>query len=634
MMNPILWQPSDEAVKQSQMYLFMQKAGKKNYDELYDWSIKNLDEFWAAMAEFAGLPSLREGAADEAIQDRAGLLRRFTPRNDEIRINYAEHLLKNPDNTFAVLSYDENGEQASLTRHDLYLAVARAQAWLIEAGIKQNAVVAAVLPNVPEAIIFMLATTALGAIWTSCSPDFGVPALVDRLCQVSPRVLITAPGYTYKGKWMDCAEKNIQLAQALPGLARTLSISAPIPTEASTVHFEPLPFNHPAFILYSSGTTGMPKCIVHGHGGTLIQHMKELMLHTDLKAGDRLLYLTTCGWMMWNWMVSALGTGATLVLYEGNPLYPKPDSLFEVLSAAKVTVFGTSAKFLSTWQKEGVQGLNSSAFAQVRTILSTGSPLMPDTFDYVYQSLKQDVCLSSIAGGTDLISCFALGNPLLPVYQGELQCRGLGMAVEIWDEKGEPVVEQQGELVCVKPFPSMPVKFWNDPGDTKYHQAYFARFKNVWTHGDYAMLKANGGLVIFGRSDALLNPGGVRIGTAEIYRQVETLPAVTESLAIGFNHNDTQDIILFVILAPGQGLTESLKAEIKQRLRQNASPRHVPAEIYEVKDFPRTRNGKVSEIAVTKIFNGQPLDNLQALANPEVLDIFRSLRETHILDPL
>jgi len=352
------------------------------------------------------------------------------------------------------------------------------------------------------------------------------------------------------------------------------------------------------------------------------------MLHTDLRAGEKLLYITTCGWMMWNWMVSALGVGASVVLYEGNPLYPHTESLLNVISTAKVNVFGTSAKFLSTWQKAGVKAIGSSHLDSVRTILSTGSPLMPETFDYVYQSLKRDVCLSSISGGTDIISCFALGCPMLPVHQGELQCRGLGMAVEIWNEKGKPVVEEQGELVCVKPFPSMPLKFWNDPDDKKYHHAYFNRFENVWTHGDYAMLMANGGLVVFGRSDAVLNPGGVRIGTAEIYRQVETLPAIKESLAVGFERDGNQEIILFVILASEQTLTDALIDEIKQTLRYHASPRHVPARIFAIDDFPRTVNGKVSEIAATKVLNGKPIDNLHALANPESLEVFRKLRET------
>jgi acetoacetyl-CoA synthetase len=492
--------------------------------------------------------------------------------------------------------------------------------------VKKNDVVAALLPNVPEAIIFMLATTAMGAIWTSCSPDFGVPAILDRFSQVEPKALITAPGYLHKGKWIDCRDKNQTLISALPTLLQTHSIDQSLDQNQDKVYFESLPFDHPGFILYSSGTTGKPKCIVHGQGGTLIQHMKELILHTDLKPGDRLLYLTTCGWMMWNWMASALGTGAAVVLFEGNPFFPQSDSLFSILSEAQVTVFGTSAKFLSTWQKAGVTSSHSDAFKNIHTVLSTGSPLLPDTFKYVYTSLKEDLCLSSISGGTDIISCFALGCPLLPVYAGELQCRGLGMAVEVWNEEGESVIEEKGELVCIKAFPSMPLKFWNDPDGKKFHQAYFNRFEGVWTHGDYAMLKSNGGLVIFGRSDSVLNPGGVRIGTAEIYRQVETLPSVQESLAVGLDQDGNQVIILFVILAPGQTLSESLKDEIKLRLRQNASPRHVPAQIIEVKDFPRTVNGKVSEIAVTKIINHQPLDNLDALANPEVLDLFRELR--------
>lgn len=602
-MNQLLWQPTEEAIHRSQLWAFMTKVSNEtglslyHYQDLYDWSIHHSDEFWSAVAEFTGI---------------------------EVN-NYAQHLLKHPDETLAILAYTEEGLQSTLTRAQLYQRVQRAQAWLKSVGVTREEVVAAVLPNVPEAIIFMLATTALGAIWTSCSPDFGLPALIDRFSQVTPKVLITSPGYIHKGKQIDLHEKNAALHQALPSVQAVHQIDQDLVETDEPLTFESLPFDHPAFILYSSGTTGLPKCIVHGHGGTLIQHMKELILHTDLKAGDRLLYLTTCGWMMWNWMVSALGTGASLVLYEGSPLYPRTESLLDLLSQAQVTVFGTSAKFLSTWEKAGVKAQGSEALSTVRTILSTGSPLMPSTFEYVYRDLKSDLCLSSISGGTDIISCFALGCPVLPVYSGELQCRGLGMAVEIWDESGHPVVEQMGELVCVKPFPSMPLKFWSDPDDIKYRKAYFSRFEGVWTHGDYAMLKTNGGLTIFGRSDAVLNPGGVRIGTAEIYRQVETLPAITEALAVGLNHEGDQDILLFVILAPGYTLTEDLIEEIKLRLRQNASPRHVPKKIIAVKDFPRTINGKISEIAVTKILNHQPLDNLGALANPEVLVQFEDL---------
>lgn len=640
-MNEILWRPNAKRMESSEMYAFMQFLEQSfdlnlyHYQDLYDWSVNSPADFWAAFASFTEIQF--DVPPDEVMVQSEDFLhtRWFTGA----KLNYAAHLLEYWDDNIAIASYDESGFVEDLTFAELHQAVAKVQMAMVTAGIQKGDVVAGLMPNVPETIIAMIATTALGAIWTSCSLDFGAEGIIDRFAQVKPKMLFTTAGYTFKGKWIDCTAKIKETQAALTSLYQTIWLeikprqklsdkenlwSEWIRPDAKIVTFESVDFDHPAFILYSSGTTGMPKCIVHGHGGTLIQHLKELRLHTNLKRDDRLMYVTTCGWMMWNWMASGLAVGATLVLFEGSPVYPNPKSLFRTIKKAEITVFGTSAKYLSMLQHASVKD-SSNAFASVHTILSTGSPLMPETFSYIYQSIKQDICVSSIAGGTDIISCFALGCPVLPVRSGELQCRGLGMAVEIWNQNGTAIVGEQGELVCVKPFPSIPVKFWDDPGDKKYLAAYFEKFPNVWTHGDYAMLTDNGGLVIFGRSDAVLNPGGVRIGTAEIYRQVEAIPGILESLAIGQNIKDTQRIILFVILEKNQTLDQELIKKIKARLREQASPRHVPEEIIQVKDFPRTVNGKVSEIAVSRVMNGHSIDNAHALINPQVLKHFEAL---------
>jgi acetoacetyl-CoA synthetase len=513
-------------------------------------------------------------------------------------------------------------------------------------GVVHGDRIAGYLPNIPEAVIAMLAATTIGAVWTSCSPEFGLQAVVDRFGQTHPRILFSAASYQYNGQVHSYLSRIGALLEQVPSIERTVIVPyldrpGPRDTPAKSLsweqaveqgtgsnpRFEQLPFDHPAFILYSSGTTGKPKCIVHGAGGTLLQHLKELVLHSDVKGGDRIFYYTTCAWMMWNWLVSGLAAGATIVLYDGSAMHPRPASLFDLADAEKITAFGVSAKYLSAIEKAGVEPAQTHDLADLRTILSTGSPLSAGGFEYVYNSVKHDVCLSSISGGTDIISCFALGNPIAPVHRGELQARGLGMAVDVFSAEGKPVREGKGELVCTKPFPSMPVGFWDDPDGTKYHDAYFSHFPGVWRHGDWVEITKNDGLVIHGRSDAVLNPGGVRIGTAEIYRIVEQVPEIAESVVVGQEWNDEVRIILFVKMGPQHQLHAELTESIKKRIRNDASPRHVPAKIVAVADIPRTINNKISELAVREVIHGRPVDNAGALLNPESLDLFRNLPE-------
>jgi acetoacetyl-CoA synthetase len=537
--------------------------------------------------------------------------------------------------------WNELGRQRALTYRELGESVAAVAAALQHHGIGPGDRVAGFLPNLPEAVIAMLASASLGAIWSSCSPDFGANGVLDRFGQIEPRILVTADGYRYAGKAIDLLPRVREVRARIPVIERVVIV--PYLSERPDIGgipgaviwaewmdggtdgpFVRLPFDHPLYIMYSSGTTGLPKCMVHGAGGTLLQHLKELVLHTDLTREDRIFYFTTCGWMMWNWLVSSLAVGATVVLFDGAPLTP-PEVLWNMAERERVTVFGTSAKYLALAEKEGLRPARTHDLSPLRAILSTGSPLAPTGFDYVYRDVKADLHLASISGGTDIISCFALGNPIAPVRRGELQTRGLGMAVEVFDESGTPVRERDGELVCTRPFPSMPVAFWNDPDGAKYRSAYFDHYPGVWRHGDWARLTEHDGLVITGRSDATLNPGGVRIGTAEIYRQVEQLPEVVESLVVGQEWEGDVRIVLFVRLRPGAVLDQVLEDRIRRRIREHASPHHVPKRIVAVADIPRTISGKITELAVRDVIHGRPVSNTEALANPAALELFRAL---------
>ncbi len=598
-MNTPIWQPAPDVVNNSQMQQFMHFVSMRyqlslsNYAALYQWSINDSELFWAAIWDFCQVIASEPWHSILTNADQMPGATWFSGA----KLNFAENLLRHRGQNRALVFHNESGVQRELSYDALYLEVAKLAAALRAMGVTVNDRVAGFLPNMPETIIAMLATTSIGAIWSSCSPDFGEHGVLDRFGQIQPKVLFTTDGYFYNGKSFSSLGKAAALERDIPVIEQIIVIpfvtAQPdvstlkkavlyadfIQPLATTIEFTPLPFNHPIYILYSSGTTGKPKCIVHGAGGVLLQHLKELVLHTDLRPTDTLFYFTTCGWMMWNWQMSALATGATLVLYDGSAFYPGSTQLFNLLEHEKITVFGTSAKFISSVEKFNLDPIKTHDLSALRTILSTGSPLLPMNFTYVYEHIKHDVCLSSISGGTDIVSCFALGNPMLPVYLGELQCRGLGLRVEVYDEAGHSVRNQKGELVCTAPFPVMPIYFWNDPSGEKYQAAYFNKFPGVWAHGDFAEITQHDGVIIYGRSDAVLNPGGIRIGTAEIYRQVETLPEIVESLVIGQEWQGDTRIVLFVKLRPDSTLDNALIQKIKQLIRQNASPHHVPAKI-------------------------------------------------------
>ncbi|MBC7945112.1 MAG: acetoacetate--CoA ligase [Burkholderiales bacterium] len=646
-MNQPIWQPSPERIAQSNMTAFMRAVMETwrvqidDYAGLYAWSVAEPEKFWRSLWSFAGIVAERQG--DVALQNKTAMPgARWFP---EARLNFAQNLLRRRDDETAIVFWGEDKVARKLGFNQLFDKVSQVAQALRAVGVGRGDRVAGYLPNMPEAVIAMLAAATIGATWSSCSPDFGAAGVLDRFGQIAPKVLFAVDGYWYNGKQIEVLSRVAEIAAQLPSLATVVIVpylrdGAPIgginkaitlddfiaAYEPTEIQFEALPFDYPLYILYSSGTTGVPKCIVHGAGGTLLQHVKEHLLHVDVKAGDRLFYFTTCGWMMWNWLVSGLACGATLMLYDGSPFHPRPDILFDYVDAERITIFGTSAKYLDALHKHGVRPMATHRLASLQTLLSTGSPLAPESYDYVYSAIKNDVQLSSISGGTDIVSCFAQGNPLLPVWRGELQSRGLGMRVEVFDDDGRPVRGQKGELVCTAPFPSMPIGFWDDDDGRKYRAAYFSRFPDVWWHGDYAEITEHDGLIIHGRSDAVLNPGGVRIGTAEIYRQVEQLDEVVESLVIGqdWPPGKASDVrvVLFVRLRDGLTLDDALVERIKQRIRSQTTPRHVPARIIQIADIPRTKSGKIVELAVRNVVHRLPVKNRDALANPEALDLY------------
>jgi acetoacetyl-CoA synthetase len=647
-MKEPLWHSSEERIRNANMTSFIgfvnQKHGRRfrTYDELYQWSIREIADFWEAVWEFGGINASKK--YEIVIDD----LNKMPGAKWFIgaKLNFAENLLRFRDDRIALIFKSEVSEAKRMTYAELCDNVARLAKSLRDIGVTKGDRVAGFMPNMIETVVAMLATTSIGAIWSSCSPDFGIKGVLDRFGQIGPKVLFTTDGYFFKGKKFDSLERISNIIKELSSIKKVVIIPytedkpniVQIPNsilygdfmseqEGVEIHFEHVPFDHPLYIMYSSGTTGLPKCMVHSVGGTLIQHLKELKLHTDLKREDTIFYYTTCGWMMWNWLVSSLALGATLVLYDGSPFHPDRGALWRMAQDEKITIFGTSARYIAAIESEGLKPIRDYDLRNLRTILSTGSPLLLESFYYVYREVKQDVQLSSISGGTDIIGCFVLGNPIGSVYPGEIQCRGLGMKVESFDDNGKSVTGQKGELVCTAPFPSMPIYFWNDPDNKKYVKAYFEKYPGIWTHGDFVEITDTGGVIIYGRSDATLNPGGVRIGTAEIYRQVETFPEVSDSIVVGQKWEDDERIILFVKLAEGKELTQELQNKIKRSIRESASPRHVPAKIIAVRDIPYTINMKKVELAVRNVIHRDPVLNKDALANPEALDLYKDIPE-------
>ncbi len=685
----LLWQPGDDRVQRSQMYQFMVVTAAKygfepNYASMHRWSVSRRDQFWGEMLEFAGI---RASQAATSIESGEGML--GTKWFAGLEFNFAEHLLRFGDDRVAIAAEDEQGRTRTITYRQLQSEVAALAASLRRAGLKRGDRVGAFMPNVPETVMAMLAAASIGAIFSSCSPDFGINGVIDRFGQIEPRVLFAADGYSYNGKSIDCLERVRGIVERIPSIGQVVIVpyvgtspdiggirgavlwgdfvggpndsnwrgDEPRPdgrgslndrdsartevrgsqqgmgaqaeargSRCETWAFEQAPFDHPLYIMYSSGTTGIPKCIVHGHGGTLIQHMKELMLHCDLRREDVIFYFTTCGWMMWNWLVSSLGVGAAVVLYEGSPSYPSADRLWKLAERLGVSVFGTSPKFVAACEKAGLRPGEQHDLSKLRAVLSTGSPLTVENFRWVYENVKGDLQLSSICGGTDIISCFMLGNPMLPVYAGEIQSLGLGMDVRALDEAGKPVVGRKGELVCCAPFPSQPVSFWNDPDGTKYRRAYFEDHPDTWRHGDFVEITERGGVIVYGRSDATLNPGGVRIGTAEIYRQVESIEEIVDSVVVGKNTADADvEVCLFVVLREGLKLNESLTARIKARIAEGTTKRHVPRHIRQVTAIPYTISGKKVELAVHRMIHGEPVPNRDALTNPAALDQYAGI---------
>ena len=646
-MTKPLWTPSAERIAAANLTAFSARLAEARglrldgYPALWDWSVDDRAGFWDAVWNFSGVVGTK-GTTLIADGDKMPGARFFP----EARLNYAENLLRRRDDGDAMVFRGEDKVRRRMTWRQLYDLVSRLSQALKAAGVTEGDRVAGYVPNMPETIAATLAAASIGAIWSSCSPDFGARGVIDRFGQIRPKVLVSVDGYHYGGKTFDSLARVKEFLPELPSVERIVVLPYTrdnpsldglpkakmlgdfiAPFAAGDIDFIRLPFDHPLFIMYSSGTTGVPKCIVHGAGGTLLQHLKEHRLQSDIKAGDRVFYFTTCGWMMWNWLISALASEATLLLYDGSPFHPDGNALFDFAADERCTFFGTSAKFIDACNKAGIRPIDSHDLSALRTVASTGSPLVAEGFDYVYDAIKQDVCLSSISGGTDIISCFVLGNPIGPVWRGEIQARGLGMKVEVWNEDGKPVVGEKGELVCTAPFPSMPVGFWNDAQGAKYRAAYFERFPGVWCHGDYVELTSHGGMIIYGRSDAVLNPGGVRIGTAEIYRQVEQLPEILESIVVGQDWDGDVRVVLFVRLKPGVALDAALQKRIKDQIRANTTPRHVPAKIVPISDIPRTKSGKITELAVRDVIHGRVVKNKEALANPEALELYRDLAE-------
>ncbi|MGD9368092.1 MAG: acetoacetate--CoA ligase [Desulfobacteraceae bacterium] len=646
-MSELLWTPSKDRIESSNMYHFMGWLNERysqnfsGYPELYQWSVQHLSDFWGALWEYFGVSASKP--YDQVVDDAAKMpgAKWFTGA----RLNFAENLLRFRDDHTALIFYGEDQVRRKMTYAQLYNQVAAVALSLNKIGVAPGDRVVGFMPNIPETVVAMLAATSLGAVWSSCSPDFGIKGVLDRFGQIQPKVLFTADGYFFKGRRIDSIERMVKITSQIPSiekivvvpyavdrpqidsLANSMLFSDFLSDEASEIEFAQLPFDHPIYIMYSSGTTGLPKCMVQSAGGILLHQLKEQILHTDLKRKDTTFYFTTCGWMMWNWLVSALAVGATVVLYDGNPFHPSPEALWQMAQDEKISVFGTSAGYLAALESSGLKPNEEFDLTALRTLLSTGSPLSIEGFEFVYNHIKSDLQLASISGGTDLNGCFALGNPMLPVYAGELQCRGLGMKVEAWNDKGQSVTQQQGELVCTAPFPSMPIYFWDDPEGKKYHSAYFDVYPGVWRHGDYIEITEHGGVIFYGRSDATLNPGGVRIGTAEIYRQLDHFEEISDSVVVGQNWKNDVRVLLFVQMAPGNELSDELKNTIKQTIRTNASPRHVPAKIIAVPDIPYTLNMKKVELAVRKVIHGQEVKNVDALRNPESLEAFARLKE-------